>query len=119
MSKKEKFIECINLLLEDVDMNYIDPDVIAYWEAFKGGNSTTKPKFTDNGKMILKYMQEHISDMPMGKSKDIAEGLFVSSRIVSGAMQKLVKDGYVEKIGADPVVYTLTDEGKIINIDEE
>jgi hypothetical protein len=32
-------------------------------------------------------------------------------------MRKLVTDGYVEKIGQDPVVYSLTDNGKNIEID--
>lgn len=120
MTKKEKFIECVETaLFQKVDINEIDPDVIAYWEAFKGDAEKDKPMFTDNGKLILKYMQEHAADMPMGKAKDIGEGLFISSRVVSGAIQKLVKDGYVEKIGSNPVVYALTDEGKTITFDEE
>jgi predicted transcriptional regulator len=53
----------------------------------------------------------------MWKARDIAEGLFINSRAVSGAMRKLVTDGYVEKIGQDPVVYSLTDNGKNIEID--
>ena len=52
----------------------------------------------------------------MWKSRDIAEGLFIASRAVSGAMRKLVTDGYVEKVGQDPVVYTLTELGKNIEI---
>jgi predicted transcriptional regulator len=51
------------------------------------------------------------------EGRDIAEGLFINSRAVSGAMRKLVTDGYVEKIGQDPVVYSLTDNGKNIEID--
>ena len=56
--------------------------------------------------------------MPMGKAKDIGEGLFISSRAVSGAIRKLVADGYVEKIGQDPVVYSLTEKGKTITIED-
>lgn len=120
MTKKEKFIEAIdNALFSKVDINELDPDVVAYWEAFKGENEKEKPLFTDNGKLILKYMQEHIADMPMGKAKDIGEGLFISSRVVSGAIQKLVKDGYVEKIGSNPTVYALTDSGKVVAFEEE
>ena len=48
---------------------------------------------------------------------DSAEGLFVSSRTVSGAMLKLVTDGYVEKVGQEPVVYAITEKGKNITID--
>ena len=52
----------------------------------------------------------------MWKAKDIAEGLFISSRTVSGAMRKLVADGFVEKVGQDPTIYSLTENGKNINI---
>jgi predicted transcriptional regulator len=53
----------------------------------------------------------------MFKAKDIAEGLFISSRAVSGAIRKLVTDGYVEKVGQDPTIYSITDKGKNIKID--
>ena len=121
MTKKEKFIEEVEEILKELmHVGGEDPfseDSRAYWEAFKGKEETEKPMFTDNGKLILKYMQDHISDMPMGKAKDIGEGLFISSRAVSGAIRKLVSDGYVEKIGQDPVVYALTENGKNIVIE--
>ena len=117
MSKKQKFIEAVQSALFDVcDPAEMDQDVLEYWEAFKGKDEADKPMFTDNGKLNLKYMQDHISDMPMGKAKDIGEGLFISSRAVSGAIRKLVTDGYVEKIGQDPVVYALTEKGKTVEI---
>jgi predicted transcriptional regulator len=72
--------------------------------------------FTDNGKLILKFLQEH-QETPMWKARDIAEGLFISSRAVSGAMRKLVTDGFVEKVGQDPVIYSITDNGKNIDIE--
>ena len=113
MSKKQKFIEAVQSALFDVcDPAEMDQDVLEYWEAFKGKDEADKPMFTDNGKLILKYMQ----DLPMGKAKDIGEGLFISSRAVSGAIRKLVTDGYVEKIGQDPVVYALTEKGKTVEI---
>jgi Mn-dependent DtxR family transcriptional regulator len=37
--------------------------------------------------------------------------------MVSGAMRKLVTDGYVEKVGESPVIYMLTEKGKNITID--
>lgn len=120
MSKKQNFVnEIEGILKELMHVGGEDPltaDSRAYWEAFKGKEETDKPLFTDNGKLVLKYMQEHIVDMPMAKAKDIGEGLFISSRAVSGAMRKLVIDGFVEKIGQDPVVYALTDNGKNIEI---
>ena len=45
------------------------------------------------------------------KAKEIGEGLGISSRTASGAMRKLVTDGYIEKVGATPVVYSLTTLG--------
>jgi DNA-binding PadR family transcriptional regulator len=42
----------------------------------------------------------------------------MSSRTISGAMRKLVNDGFVEKIGKDPVIYTLTEKGKNYIIEE-
>ena len=54
--------------------------------------------------------------MESWKARDIAEGLFISSRTVSGAIRKLVNDGFVEKNGKDPVVYTITEAGKTIEI---
>ena len=124
MTKKQKFIEVIQKEIFDRDdiycENYPDDweDLKAYWDAFKGKEEIEKPMFTDNGKLILKYMQEHVIDMPMGKAKDIGEGLFISSRAVSGAIRKLVTDGFVEKIGQDPVVYALTEKGKEIEIND-
>ena len=124
MTKKQKFIEVIQKEIFDRDdiycENYPDDweDLKAYWDAFKGREEIEKPMFTDNGKLILKYMQEHVTDMPMGKAKDIGEGLFISSRAVSGAIRKLVTDGFVEKIGQDPVVYALTEKGKEIEIND-
>lgn len=122
MTKKEAFIKVIQTEIFDrpdiYSENYPDlwEDVCMYWDALKGKNSSEKPAFTDNGKLILKYLQDN-PDTPMWKAKDIAEGLFVSSRTVSGAMRKLVADGYVEKIGQDPVVYAITEKGKNITID--
>ena len=53
----------------------------------------------------------------MLKARDIAEGLFVSSRAVSGSLRKLVTDGFVEKVGQDPAIYTITEKGKNYNIE--
>lgn len=116
MTKKEEFINYIESKVGD--FSDASPNVLAYWEAYKGKVEADKPMFTDNGKLILKYMQEHVSDMPMGKAKDIAEGMFMSSRAVSGAMRKLVSDEYVEKIGQDPVVYSLTEKGKTVTFED-
>ena len=120
MSKKNSFIKVVKEIFDRPDIyaeNYPDDfeDAKLYWEALIGKDGTEKPMFTDNGKIILQYMKDH-QDVPMWKARDIAEGLFIGSRAVSGAMRKLVTDGYVEKVGQDPVVYSLTESGKNIEI---
>ena len=116
MSKKEKFVKAVQeALFDKVDLTEMDPDVVVYWEAFKGKEEADKPMFTDNGKIILKYLQDN-PDITSAKAKDIGEGLFISSRAVSGAIRKLVNDGFVEKIGQDPVLYSITEKGKTIEI---
>ena len=119
MNKKEKFIEAIeDAFFSKVDINELDPDIVSYWNALKGANEVEKPTFTDNGKLIMKYLQDLPEDAPMMKAREIAEGLFISSRAVSGAMRKLVTDGFVEKVGQDPVMYALTEKGRNIEIEE-
>lgn len=117
MTKKEKFIDFIyEHLMCNVDMTTIDPDIVTYWEALiNGADKGEKPKFTDNGKLIMKYFQENNVDTPM-KSKDVAEQIGVSSRSVAGAMKKLMADGYVEAVGDSPKMYIITEIGKNIEI---
>ena len=117
MSKKAKFIEAIeDAFFSKVDINELDPDIVSYWEALKGTSDVEKPMFTDNGKLVIEYLKTRPDGAPALKAKDIAEALFVSSRTVSGAMRKLVTDGFVEKIGQDPVMYSITEKGKNIEI---
>ena len=117
MSKKQEFINFIEMVLNENKIDELPENVRLYWDAFRGADENgEKPLFTDNGKLIIKFLQEH-QDTPMWKARDIAEGLFISSRAVSGAMRKLVTDGFVEKVGQDPVIYSITENGKNINID--
>lgn len=109
MSKKQKFIEWIK---GQVMIDKMPEDVRSYWDALVFAKEKEKPAFTDNGKMILKFLQTAIGTHYT--SKEMAEQLTMSSRTVSGAMRKLVTDGYVEKVGADPVVYEITDKGREI-----
>jgi hypothetical protein len=120
MSKKSEFIDYVRSLMNSIEGDPIEmsENALSFWEALCGGKDDEKPTFTDNGKLIMKYLQELPVDAPMMKAKEIAEGMFVSSRAVSGAMRKLVTDGFVEKIGQDPVMYALTDAGRNVNIEE-
>ena len=116
MSKKQEFIDYVESLMrgqeEPLEMS---ENVKIYWEAFKGKEEVEKPLFTDNGKLILQHMKDHL-DVPLWKSRDIAEGLFITSRTVSGAIRKLCTDGFVEKVSQDPVIYTITELGKTVEI---
>ena len=115
---KEQFLDFINDLIshnEDYAKSIMTEDVKAYLEILRTGTDTTKPEITDNGKLVLKYMQDN--NVKMAKSKDIADGLGISSRAVSGTLRKLVNDGFAEKIGKDPVIYTLSEKGKNYKID--
>ena len=49
--------------------------------------------------------------------RDIAEGVFISSRSVAGSMRKLVNDGYVDKLSGEPAIYSLTNKGKEVKLD--
>ena len=51
------------------------------------------------------------------KAKDVAEIMFCSSRSVSGSMRKLVTDGFVDKAGTDPTVYSLTEKGETCSLE--
>lgn len=76
-----------------------------------------KPELTENGKLVLKYMQEN-QDVRCWKAKDLAERMGISSRGASGTLRKLVNDGFCEKLGQDPVIYSLTEKGKTFEIIE-
>lgn len=120
MSKKDAFVQMVEELLDGKDVAKY-ADAIAYFEAFKStqDKKADKPQFTDNGKLILKAMIENQEDRAnMFSAKQIAEFAFISSRQVSGSIRKLVTDGYCEKAGADPIIYSLTDAGKSVSIEE-
>lgn len=113
MSLKQDFISYVET---NFATNPMPENLVEYWEKFKGNASGgEKPLFTDNGKAILTYLQEH-PETQTWKAKDIAEGMFISSRTVSGGIRKLVSDGFVEKVGQDPVIYSITEQGKEIKI---
>lgn len=121
MSKKQKFIEMVEFLIKENKNAILDSEALEYFNILKAADiNNDKPKFTDNGKMVLRYMQENKElRNNIFNAKEVGEGLGVSSRTASGAMRKLVTDGYVEKIGTNPVVYSLTSEGVAIDVDAE
>ncbi len=119
MTKKEKFIEEITKLLQDSPENFLSSDALDFWNGLQISGDTSKPTFTPNGALVLKYVQENKDTYNnLFKAKDIGEGLSISSRTASGAMRKLVNDGYIEKVGENPVVYSLTQKGIEANVEE-
>lgn len=119
MTKKEAFIKMVESLIDPLDINELKEDdktkmAIEFFQELKENKaSTPKPEITENGAKILAYMQENYQKYNnVFKAKEIGEGLFVSSRSVSGSMKKLITEGFVEKIGSDPVAYSITDKGK-------
>lgn len=116
MTKREVFIDFIDKLMQNYEGD-VPADVTSYLDAIRGSkDQAEKPKFTDNGKAILQYLQS--VPVQMMKARDIAEGMFVTSKTVSGAMRKLVDEGYIEKVGKDPVVYVITEKGKSVEFEE-
>jgi DNA-binding PadR family transcriptional regulator len=124
MTKKEKFIKLIQAEIFDrADIwskNYEEDweDVTSFWEEFKNGKVKNSGAMTENGQKILAWMQENVNSMNnIFTSKEAAEALFTSGRSIAGSMRKLVNDGYVDKVGKDPVQYSLTDAGKNYQFD--
>jgi DNA-binding MarR family transcriptional regulator len=120
MTKKECFINEMKAIMIESPESVLSPDALDFWNGLNASGDSDKPKFTENGKLVLRYMQENKDNYNnLFKAKDIGEGLGISSRTASGAMRKLVTDGFAEKIGESPVVYALTTSGIEINVDAE
>lgn len=126
MSKKEQFIEEVKAAINGLENGkmtpetYFSSDALDFWNGLLVTGDNGRPKFTENGKLVLKYMQENKETYNnLFKAKDIGEGRGISSRTASGAMRKLVADGWVEKIGENPTVYALTQSGSDVNPDAE
>ena len=124
MTKKEAFIKIIQTEIFDrMDIyaeKYSDEYELAtsFWEDFKDRKVKNSGAMTENGKKLLSWMQENVDTMAnLFTSKEAAEALFTSGRSIAGSMRKLVNDGYVEKIGKDPVQYSLTEAGKNYQFD--
>ena len=118
MTNKEIFIGEVEELLRH-DPHCIGPEGLLYFEQLKSIPEKEKPPFTENGAKVLRWMQENYSKYNnILKAKEVGEGLFCSSRAVSGAMRKLITDGYVTKINGTPVCYSLTDLGMTVEIPE-
>ena len=111
---KQEFLDFVDALMKaapDVVEQLMTENIKMYMEALSS-NSNDKPVVTDNGKILLSFMQEN-GDQSW-TAKNLSEQLGISSRGISGTMRKLANDGFVEKIGKDPTVYVLSQKGKDI-----
>ena len=66
MTKKEKFIEFVKVLMYNANFEGWDEDVLKewndaldFWNGLNASGDVGKPKFTENGKLVLKYMQDN------------------------------------------------------------
>lgn len=120
MTKKQKFINFIKENAEIFDKAE-DPEIVEYWESFSTAVEVEKPAFTDNGKLIIQFFQNSATnDFGSGNewiAKDIAEQIGLTSRSVTGAMRKLINDGYIEKIAGEPTKYVMTEKGAAANLE--
>ena len=116
MTNKEQFIQEIEELVK-ASCHRLSEGARAYFEQLKNSPEKEKAPFTANGAKILTWMQENYDKYNnVLKAKEIGEGLFCSSRTVSGGIRKLITDGYVSKIAGTPVCYSLTDLGKTVEV---
>lgn len=123
-NKKDCFIEEIDLLLKTGKIELSEKALSFFQDLIKVSNENDQP--TEKGLKIIQCLQEEtkkynasslsIEQECRFNARQIGELLFLSSRSVSGTMQKLLKDGYVEKVIEDkknsPVYYKLTEKGK-------
>ena len=115
---KQEFIDFLNALMEaapNVVKEKMTDNIQAYIDTLTE-DVKNKPALTDNGKQVLIYMREHPEVLTF-KARTIAEGLFMNPRGVSGSMRKLTNDGFVEKLGESPAIYSLTEKGQNFIID--
>ena len=119
MTKQQEFLNFWDYLTNEVAGPIDVPESVkAYVDALRDKEEIEKPLFTERGQAILEYLQNQPKDS-MYKAREIAEGIGVLSKAVSGAMRKLVTDGYVEKVGKDPVIYTITEKGYQVKFEGE
>ena len=115
---KREFLDFINKLMEH-DKAFTDSiitDDIKNFIRILEEDNQVKSEVNDKGKIILKYMQDN--DVTLGKAKDIAEGIGISSRGVAGSLRKLIADGFVEKVSSNPIIYAITEKGRNYKIED-
>lgn len=114
-NKYKSFIEYFDWLVQNCKEPVNLPDEVQdVYNLLREQQNMEKPMFTESGLAILEYLQS--CDATSWKAKNIADGMVISSRKISGAIRKLVTDGFVDKYGQNPVIYSLTEKGKNFDI---
>lgn len=117
MNKYKQFLDYFDWLVENCKQSVVMPDEVQdVYNMLREQQAMEKPMFTESGLSILEYLQT--CDAKSLKARDIADGMVISSRQVSGAIRKLVTDGFVDKYGQNPVIYSLTEKGRNFDINE-
>ena len=117
MNKYKQFLDYFDWLIENCKQPVVMPDEVQdVYNMLQEQQAMEKPIFTESGLSILEYLQT--CDAKSLKARDIADGMVISSRQVSGAIRKLVTDGFVDKYGQNPVIYSLTEKGRNFDINE-
>jgi predicted transcriptional regulator len=113
---KQEFLDFINALMNanpDITEKLMTDNIREYLNILN--DMKPSAELTDGGKQILRFLQEN-KDIKLWKAKDISEAIGTPSKGVSGSMRKLVNDGFCEKLGQNPVIYSLTEKGKNYSI---
>lgn len=120
MSKKQRFIAYIkdNILAKDPDFFTREKEVAEYWETFSYQTEVEKPRFTNNGAVIMKFLVDNATEDDIWTAKSIAEHTDLAPKTVSGSIRKLVNDGYVVKISEEPVQYKITGKGREVKFED-
>lgn len=118
MKNKENFIKLVEYALSCMEVHpVLDGSItdeeyqagLKFLQEFK--EEEKEIKLTDNGKSIINHMKSTYMDKNKYTANSIGSEIFLSGRSVSGSIRKLVTEGFVEKIGVDPVTYALTQKG--------
>lgn len=113
MTNKELFIEYVEAAFDVLEPG---DDVREFFSSFK--SEPVAPSFTENGYPIFEWMRNNANTYNnIFTSKCIAEGLGCSSRSVSGAIRKLVSDGWVLKSDGKPATYSISEAGLAYTMD--
>ena len=111
MTSRELFIQEIETFINKSDI-ILSEAAMLYFESLKNVPSKEPKLITENGVKILKYAQENKDTYNnIFTARSMGDGIGIGSKVVSGAMRKLVTDGFFEKVGANPVSYSITEKG--------